>query len=115
MMKKVGLFIIGFIALMVVLANVGPLISLAICAVVLYLTFRQFMKSESKGAKIAWAIISIVMLMVTISHFPAILGLVAAYILYLVYKHWNKKDEVIVEDADPFINFERQWKDLNNY
>ena len=51
MMKKVGLFIIGLIALMVVLANVGPLISLAICAVILYFTFRQFMKSESKGVK----------------------------------------------------------------
>lgn len=115
MMKKVGLFIIGLIALMVVLANVGPLISLAICAAILYFTFRQFMKSESKGVKIAWAIISIVMLMATVSHFPAIIGLVAAYILYLVYKKWNKKDEVIVEDTDPFMNFERQWKDLNNY
>lgn len=115
MMKKVGLFIIGFIALMVVLANVGPLISLAICTVVLYFTFRQFMKSESKGAKIAWAIISTVMLIAAVSHFPAIVGLVAAYILYLVYKKWNQKDEGIIEDADPFMNFERQWKDLNHY
>ena len=114
MMKKVGLFIIGCIALMVVLANVGPLISLAISAVVLYFTFRQFVKSESKGAKITWAIISIFMLVATVSHFPAIVGLVAAYILYLVYKKWNKKDEVIVEDADPFMNFEKQWKDLNH-
>lgn len=115
MMKKVGLFIIGLIALMVVLANVAPLISLTICAVILYFTFRQFVKSESKGAKIAWAIISIVMLMATISHFPAIIGLVAAYILYLVYKKWNKKEEVIIENEDPFMNFERQWKDLNKY
>ena len=115
MMKKVGLFIIGLIALMVVLANVGPLISLAICSIILYFTFRQFMKSESKVAKITWAIISIVMLMAAVSHFPALLGLVAAYILYLVYKKWNKKDEMIVEDADPFMNFERQWKDLNNH
>ena len=114
MMKKVGLFIVGLIALMIVLANVGPLISLAICALILYFTFRQFVKSESKGAKIAWAILSIVMLMATVSHFPAIIGLVGAYILYLVYKKWNKKDEVIVEDADPFTNFEKQWKDLHH-
>jgi lia operon protein LiaI len=113
-MKKFGLFIIGLIALLVVLANVGPLISLAICLVVLYFGFKQFMKSESKGAKIAWAIISIIMLMAAISHFPAILGVVAAYVLYIVYKKWNEKDEVVVEDADPFMNFERQWKDLNN-
>lgn len=113
-MKKFGLLIIGLIALMVVLANVGPLISLAICLVILYFGFKQFMKSESKVAKIGWAIISIIMLMATVSQFPAILGLIAAYILYLVYKKWNEKDEVIVEDADPFMNFERQWKDLNN-
>ena len=115
MMKKVGLFIIGLIALMVVLANVGPLVSLAICTVILYFAFRQFMKSESIGAKIAWAIISIIMLMAAVSHFPAIVGLVAAYILYLVYKKWRKADNVVVEDADPFMNFERQWKDLNNH
>ena len=74
------------------------LISLAICVAILYFTFKQFMKSESKGGKIAWAIISIVMLMAAVSHFPAIMGLVAAYILYLVYKKWNEKDEVIVEE-----------------
>lgn len=115
MMKKVGLLIIGLIALLIVLANVGPLISLSICAIILYFTFRQFIKSESKGAKIAWAIISIVMLMATISHFPAILALAAAYILYLVYKKWDKRDEGMVENVDPFMNFERQWKDLNKY
>ena len=55
-MKKFGLFIVGLIALFLLLANVGPLISLAICLAILYFGFKQFMKSESTGAKIAWGI-----------------------------------------------------------
>ncbi|MFJ8258850.1 flagellar basal body rod protein [Peribacillus asahii] len=112
-MKKFGLFLVGLIALMVVLAQVGPLISLALCLVILYFGFKQYVKAESKGAKISWAILSIIMLMVSISHFPAVIGLVAAYILYLVYKKWKEEDEVVVEQADPFMNFERQWQELN--
>lgn len=112
-MKKFGLFLVGVIALMVVLANVGPLISLALCLVILYFGFRQYVKAESTGAKVAWAILSIIMLMVSISHFPAIIGLVAVYILYVVYKKWKEEDKVVVEQADPFMNFERQWQELN--
>lgn len=104
---------VGLIALVVVLANVGPLIGMSICLIVLFFSMKQFIKSESKGAKIAWAIISLIMLLATISHAPAILGLVAVYILYLVYKKWNEKDEVLIENTDPFYNFERQWNDLN--
>ncbi|MFA1712153.1 flagellar basal body rod protein [Peribacillus frigoritolerans] len=113
-MKKFGLFIIGLIALFLLLANVGPLISLAICLAILYFGFKQFMKSESTGAKIAWGSVSIIVLIVSISHIPAILGLVAAYVLYLVYKKWNENDEsASSKESDPFSNFEREWKELN--
>ncbi|AMM94385.1 flagellar basal body rod protein [Peribacillus simplex] len=112
-MKKFGLFIVGLIALFMLLANVGPLISLAICLAILYFGFKQFMKSESTGAKIAWGSISLIVLVVAISHIPAILGLVAAYVLYLVYKKWNENDENVSKETDPFSNFEREWKELN--
>ncbi|MED3996281.1 flagellar basal body rod protein [Peribacillus frigoritolerans] len=113
-MKKFGLFIVGLIALFLLLANVGPLISLAICLAILYFGFKQFMKSESTGAKIAWGSVSIIVLIVSISHIPAILGLVAAYVLYLVYKKWNENDEsTSSKESDPFSNFEREWKELN--
>jgi lia operon protein LiaI len=53
-------------------------------------------------------------LIVSISHIPAILGLVAAYVLYLVYKKWNENDEsASSKESDPFSNFEREWKELN--
>ncbi|MDM5211120.1 flagellar basal body rod protein [Peribacillus sp. NJ4] len=113
-MKKFGLFIVGLIALFLLLANVGPLISLAICLAILYFGFKQFMKSESTGAKVAWGSVSIIVLIVSISHIPAILGLVAAYVLYLVYKKWNENDEsASSNENDPFSNFEREWKELN--
>jgi len=51
--------------------------------------------------------------MASVSHVPAILGLVAAYIVYLVYKKWNGETKVVEkESSDPFTNFEKQWANL---
>lgn len=112
-MKKFGLLTVGLIALCILLANVGPLISLAICLVILYFGFKQFMKSNTNGAKIAWGIASFIFLIIAVSQIPAILGLVAAYVLYLVYKKWNEEDDVGTKESDPFSDFDREWKELN--
>lgn len=113
MMKKAGLIIIGGIAAIIALANVGPLISLVICLAILYYSFKQLLKSDNTGAKITWAIIVLVALMASVSHVPAILGLVAAYIVYLVYKKWNGDQKTVSEESsDPFTNFEKQWANL---
>lgn len=54
--------------------------------------------------------------MASIHNAPAIIGVAAAYVLYLVYKNWNKnKRNTVKEDTDPFVNFEKQWNDLKNY
>jgi len=112
-MKKAGLVVIGGIAALIALANVGPLISLIICLAILYYSFKQLLKTENTGAKITWAIIVLVALMASVSHVPAILGLVAAYIVYLVYKKWNGETKVVEkESSDPFTNFEKQWANL---
>lgn len=113
MMKKAGLIIIGGIAAIIALANVGPLISLVICLAILYYSFKQLLKSDNTGAKITWAIIVLVALMASVSHVPAILGLVAAYIVYLVYKKWNGDQKTVSEESsDPFTNFDKQWANL---
>ena len=112
-MKKAGLVVIGGIAAFIALANVGPLISLIICLAILYYSFKQLLKTENTGAKITWAIIVLVALMASVSHVPAILGLVAAYIVYLVYKKWNGETKAVAEESsDPFTNFEKQWANL---
>jgi len=47
---------------------------------------------------------------------PAIIGVGAAYVLYLVCKKWNQnKHGMKKEEADPFVNFEKQWNELKNY
>jgi len=40
----------------------------------------------------------------------------AAYVLYLVYKNWNKKNKAAPKnETDPFVSFEKQWNDLKKY
>ncbi|MFT8319674.1 MAG: flagellar basal body rod protein [Bacillus sp. (in: firmicutes)] len=112
-MKKFGLFMIGAAAAIILLSQLGPLIGLVISAAILYLVFKQFVKSSTTLEKVLWGIAGIVMLGITASHLPAILGLAAAYILYLVFKKWNKPTVKSKKENDPFQNFEKQWSDLN--
>ncbi|WNS76331.1 flagellar basal body rod protein [Bacillus sp. DTU_2020_1000418_1_SI_GHA_SEK_038] len=111
-MKKFGLLLAGGIAAFVLLSNLGPLVALGISIVILYYVFKQFLKTDSTLMKIGWGIIGFIALMATASNIPAILGIAAAYVLYLVYKKWNEKKSVVVEDNDPFTNFEKQWAEL---
>ncbi|WP_226086904.1 flagellar basal body rod protein [Mesobacillus sp. S13] len=113
-MKKFGLLVAGFIAAMVLISNLGPLVGLGVSLLVLYFVVKQFLKTDSTAAKVGWGIAGFIILMATASNVPAILAIAAAYVLYLVYKNWDKKEDVIREDDDPFVNFEKQWAQLNN-
>ncbi|WP_077620595.1 flagellar basal body rod protein [Bacillus sinesaloumensis] len=113
-MKKFGLFILGGIAAIVLLSQVGPLIGLAISLAILYFAFKMFIKTDSTAGKVLWAIIGVIALTASASNIPAILGIAAAYILYVVIKNWKKeKQEVVTDSSDPFTNFEKQWAELN--
>jgi lia operon protein LiaI len=115
-MKKFGLVLAGGIAAIVLLSTLGPMVGLLISLAILYFIYKQFLKAEATGGKIALGIIGVIFLMASISNAPAIIGVVAAYILYLVYKNWNSnKHSVIKEEVDPFVNFEKQWNELKNY
>lgn len=111
-MKKFGLLLIGGIAAIVLLANLGPLLALAITLVMAYLVIREFLKAKTTGSKIVWGLIAFVVLMFSISNVPSLFGLVAAFVLYLVYKKWDES-KVTVVDNDPFTNFEHEWANLN--
>jgi lia operon protein LiaI len=113
-MKKFGLVVAGGIAAMVLISNLGPLVGLAVSLLVLYFVVKQFLKTNSTPGKIGWGIAGFIILMATASNVPAILGIAAAYVLYLVYKNWDKKGEAIQEENDPFVNFEKQWAQLKN-
>ncbi len=113
-MEKFGLLVAGFIAAMVLVSNLGPLVGLGVSLLVLYFVVKQFLKTDSTAGKIGWGIAGFTILMATASNVPAILGIAAAYVLYLVYKNWDKKAEAVHKENDPFMNFEKQWAQLNN-
>ncbi|OKL37701.1 flagellar basal body rod protein [Domibacillus mangrovi] len=117
-MKRCLLFVVGLIAFIVLLAMIGPMILLGVGVLLLYVIFKQFMKSESTAGKIGWVITALLLLSTVVaSNIYAVIGLVAAYALYVVISKWRNNDHVlegkIGEDDDPFTNFERQWAELN--
>jgi lia operon protein LiaI len=115
-MKKFGLLLAGGIAAVILLSTIGPMVGLLVSLVLLYFIFKQFIKAESTGGKIGLGIIGFIVLVASIHNAPAIIGIAAAYVLYLVYKNWNKKKYTAVkEDSDPFVNFEKQWNELKNH
>lgn len=114
-MKKFGLLVAGGIAAIVLLSTIGPMVGLAVSLLVLYFIFKQFLKTESKGAKVGLAILGLIVLMASLHNTPAIIGIVAAAILYLVYKKWNENKYTAKKQSnDPFVNFEKQWDELKH-
>ncbi|WP_421383875.1 flagellar basal body rod protein [Bacillus salacetis] len=113
-MKKFGLLILGGIAAIVLLANMGPMIGLAISLLILYYSFKQFVKTDSTFAKVIWAIIGLAALSASASNFPAVIGLAAIYLLYVVIKQWKQEKPEAAESDDPFTNFEKEWANLKN-
>jgi lia operon protein LiaI len=117
-MKKFMLFVLGLVALLVLVANLGPMILLGAGIWLLYVIYKKFLKTESTTKKIGLGIIGLIIVSITISNIYAVIGIAAGYVLYWVYKNWKseKDSSVIVEEEnkDPFINFEKQWAELNN-
>jgi lia operon protein LiaI len=115
-MKKLGLLAAGGIAAAVLVANLGPIVGLAVCLIILYYSFKQFMKAEAAWKKVLWAVLGLSALSAAASNVPAIFGIAAAYVLYIVYKKWNENKQTMKTGDDPFTNFERQWAELKrNY
>jgi lia operon protein LiaI len=114
-MKKLGLLVIGGIAAIVLVANLGPMVGLAIGLAVMYYAFKKSMAAETGGKKFWWGALSVVGLCVSVANIPAILGAVAVYVLYVVYKKWNQSASIEQDiDNDPFTNFEKEWAKLKN-
>ncbi|MBS2969121.1 flagellar basal body rod protein [Metabacillus sp. KIGAM252] len=113
-MKKAGLIAAAFIAGMILLANTGHIIGLAISAAILYFAFKGFMKTDSTGKKILWAIVGFIALCASASNLPAIIGLAAFYALIKIVKSLKgTKQEREHRSDDPFVNFESQWSEIN--
>mgnify|MGYP001201179146 CR=1 FL=1 len=113
-MKHFLLFLVALIALVVLLFNLGPLIILLVSIWLLYLIFKQFIKSESTLSKIGWVILGLIVVSIGLPNIYAVIGLAALIILYIVYQKWGEgKEESVQFEKDPFMNFEQQWNDLS--
>ncbi|UOQ45204.1 flagellar basal body rod protein [Halobacillus salinarum] len=115
-MKKFLLFIAGLIALGILLANLGPMVLLGASVWLLYIVFKKFLGSDSTAGKIGWVVLGLIILSFAVSNVYSVVGLAAAYVLYLIYKKWSSKKEDTsgaVKSNDPFTNFEKQWAELN--
>lgn len=112
-MKKFGYLLLGGVAVVVLLSNLAPMIALGISLLIMYYAYKGFIKTNSTFNKVILAIIGVIALFASASNLPAILGFVAVYVLYIVFKKWkNPTAAKKMEDNDPFTNFEKEWNDL---
>lgn len=113
-MKKFGLAALGIIAGIVLLANLGSMVALAISALIAFAGLHYLRKSETTFAKVCWTIVLIIGLITSISNIPAFIGILALVGVYYVWRKWNDRetDTVLPKSDDPFMNFERQWDEL---
>ena len=111
-MKKFGLLVIGGVAVLILLANLGPFIGLIITAGIGYLVVREFIKATTTGAKFGWGFLAFIIACIIIANIPSLLAVVAVFVLYVVFKKWNESN-VIKKQDDPFESFEKEWANLN--
>lgn len=111
-MRKFLLFLGGLVAAIILIANIAPMVLLAVCVWLLYLVFKQFMKSGNTAAKIAWVIVGLIIASIGISNSYAVIGIGAAFVLYLIMKNWKKESDYVPYtdmDQGPFRHFEDEW------
>ena len=114
-MKKFGLFIIGVVAGIIALANLGSLLALAVSALIVYAGVSQYVKSTTTWTKILWASVALIGLLTAAANVPAFFAVLAIAAIYFVVKKW-KEEPVVLESSttnDPFMNFEKQWNELS--
>lgn len=115
-MKKFGLAIIGMVAAIVVLANLGSILALAISAVITFAGVHYYRKSDSTFLKLFWGTVLVIGLVTAVTNVPAFIGIIALLGVYYVWRNWNDRtDDNIIEakySDDPFVNFERQWDEI---
>jgi lia operon protein LiaI len=111
-MKKVLMFSLAVILAIVALASLGHIIGLVISLIVVYFSFKQFLKSHSFWGKLLWALIGVAGLGAVLSSLPALAGILAIYLLYVGYKHGKNNEKTTSTNGSPFDNFDQQWNKM---
>ena len=115
-MKKFLLLTGGIIAACVALALIGPITGLLFSGVLVALGMHFYIGSKSTFGKIIWFTVGIIGVLSAVSNIPAMIGLAAIAIIYVIYKKWQGEDVKIptveAKEDDPFTNFEKEWSNL---
>lgn len=113
-MKKVMLFGLAAILIIIALGSMGHIIGMAISLVLVYFSLKQFLKNHSFWGKLFWAMVGICSLFAVVASLPALAGILAIYLLYVGFKHYKKEKEPEYKSHDPFESFEQQWNAMKN-
>ncbi|GAB2538485.1 lmo0954 family membrane protein [Gracilibacillus alcaliphilus] len=92
-MKTFLIVSLAIIAGIVLLANLGPMIMLAISLVIAYFGVKHFILAETTGGKVGWAIVILIGISMSLSNIPALIGVVALVVLYYAYKKYQQEKE----------------------
>ncbi|TFD99592.1 ABC transporter permease [Jeotgalibacillus salarius] len=106
-MNKFWLTVIGITAAIVALSNLGSIVGLAVSLVITYIGVKGYFSSRKTWLKVVFASVAIIAGLSAVLNVPAILGVIAVYVLYVVWKKWNNSEAV-----SDFSYFEKQWQDL---
>lgn len=113
-MKKFALVVLGIIAGIVAVANIGSIVALALSAAAAFVGWHYFRKSDSTIGRILWSIVLLFGILTGISNIPAFIGILAAAGAYYAWRSWkvSQQKNTNVIDADPFAKFEKQWNEF---
>ncbi|SDK17929.1 hypothetical protein [Sediminibacillus albus] len=89
-MKTLLLFLLGATAVIIILANLGPMILLAVSLLVSYYAVKKFVLADTVGQKVLWGIAILIGLSISLANLPALIGVASFIVLYYTYKKWKK-------------------------
>ncbi|HSI66992.1 MAG TPA: ABC transporter permease [Planococcus sp. (in: firmicutes)] len=112
-MNKFWMTVVGIIAGIIAISNLAPMIGLAFSGVIIYIGVHYYLKSVSTVTKVLWGFVTAVGAISAISNVPAIIGVLAIAVLWIIYKKWDEESFSAPAKNDPFTNFEKQWEKLN--
>ena len=117
-MKKFGLVFIGVVAGIVALVNLGPLLGLALSALLVFAGMHYYLKGGSTLSKVFWVAVGITGLLTAVANVPGFFGIIAIAGLWYVVRKWKQQsfapsNQATAFSSDPFTNFEKQWQELN--
>lgn len=113
-MKKFFLYSAGFVAAIIALGLLAPVVGLLVSGLLLAAGLHYYTESTSTFGKVMSLVVALAGLISALSNIPGFIGLVAIGLLFYIYKtRKNEKVEIFSKDQDPFTNFEREWANLN--